>query len=75
MSLLFGADDLSELQGLPGKPSTAQRCRIERGLKPLDQQPEREDLAVRRSRAARVRRCGQLGTPDRDTSQRTDRRN
>ena len=73
--LLLGADDLSELPSLAGELSAGKRRRIERGLKSLDQQPVREDLAVGRGRAARIRRRGQLGAADCGTGQRTDYRN
>ena len=55
--------------------STGKRRGIERGLKSLDQQPESEDLAVGRGRAARIRRRGQLGAADCGTCQRADYRN
>ena len=74
MRLLCGADDLSELPSLAGELSTGERRGIERGLKPLDQQSVREDLAVGRGRATRIRRRGQLGAADCDTRQRTDYR-
>jgi hypothetical protein len=72
--LLLRADDLSELPSLPGELSAGKRGGIERGLKPLDQQPVGEDLAVGRSRTTRIRGRGQLGAADRDTRQRTDYR-
>ena len=75
MRLLLRGDDLSELASLSGELSAGERGGIERGLKSLDQQPVGEDLAVGRSRAARIRRRGELGTADCGTRQRTDHRN
>ena len=75
MRLLLRADDLGELPSLAGELSAGERRGIERGLKSLDQQPEREDLAVGRGRAARIRRRGQLGAADSGTRERADYRN
>jgi hypothetical protein len=71
---LLGADDLSKLVVLTRQVSGTQGVLVERGLKPLDQQSERENGPVPGRGSARIGRRRQLSRSDHAASDRTQSR-